>query len=405
MSVFRKIVCVLMLLLVFTGCGSQQNNSSLPEDAIAIDLSDDVIKVNGKKADSNQEEAVYIANDIISHESDEEHTVVHITRAGIYGISGTLSHGQIAVDLGNDAKENPDAVVTLILNDAKITCQAAPAVIFYNVYECGSGDTTSATKDVDTASAGANVIIADETTNVINGAYVDDEDNGHSYDGAFYSKMSMNVDGGEKGTGILNINASNEGLGTERHLTINGGNINIESGNDGINTNEDGISVATINGGSVNVKVTGETGEGDGIDSNGWLVINGGEVIAAACSDSADAGIDADMGIHINGGTVIASGNMMDRIENGGQDYAVFSLTEKQAGPEKVYMKNEADEKVAEFSIENDYSIVIYSSPKVTEETYTLWGEDNKSKGQSGGMAGEPGMPPGERPEMASPPM
>ena len=183
----------------------------------------------------------------------------------------------------------------------------APAVIFYSVYECGSDDEDTATAAVDTSAAGANVLIADGTINHVTGSYVariydpdsvvlsedgtevTDSDKLHKYDGAFYSRMSMNVDGGEAGTGVLNITADNEGLDTELHLTINGGTINITSGNDGINTNEDNVSVTTINGGSVNIQVTGETGEGDGIDSNGYLVINGGAVNAAACSSSGDA--------------------------------------------------------------------------------------------------------------------
>ena len=130
--------------------------------------------------------------------------------------------------------------------------------------------------------------------------------------------MSMNVGGGEDGRGVLNITADNEGLDTELHLTINGGNINITSGNDGINTNEDNVSVTTINDGVLNIQVTGETGEGDGIDSNGYLVINGDAVTAAACAESGDAGIDATAGITINGGTVMASGNMYDQIDGGG---------------------------------------------------------------------------------------
>lgn len=401
MGTFKKIACVLMLLVIFTGCGAVQNGETLPEDAVAIDLSDNGVKVDGKKAGEDPKESVYVANDIISQEDGKDHIVVHITKPGTYGISGEMSQGQIAVDLGENAKDDPDAVVTLILNNTDITCQVAPAVIFYNVYECGDDDTEKASGNVDTTAAGANVIIADGTTNTISGAYVEEE--GHEYDGAFYSKMSMNVNGGEENTGVMNIKASNEGLDSELHLTVNGGKINIESGNDGINTNADGLSVATINGGDLNIKVTGETGEGDGIDSNGWLVINGGEVVAAACSDSADAGIDADMGIHINGGTVIASGHMLDRIEAGGQNYAVFNLSQKQSGPESVYITNEANEKIAEFSIENDYSVVIYSSPKISDETYTLLGEDQKLKGQSGNTAGQPGMP-GMQPGGMTPP-
>jgi hypothetical protein len=199
--------------------------------------------------------------------------------------------------------------------------------------------------------------------------------------------MSMNI-GGD--TGVLNIQATNEGLDSEMHLTINGGNINIFSGNDGINTNEDGVSVTTINGGTLNIQVTGETGEGDGIDSNGYLVINGGTVIAAACSNSADAGIDSDMGIHITGGTVIASGSMLDRIEDGGQTYAVFNFAGKQSG-EVLTLRNEQGGAVMEFCPENGCSVLIFSSPDLTAGTYTLRSGDTLLAGQSGGMTG-PGM-------------
>jgi hypothetical protein len=224
----------------------------------------------------------------------------------------------------------------------------------------------------------------------------------HKYDAAFYSKMTMNVTGN---TGVLNINAANEGLDSELHLTLNGGNVNIRSGNDGINTNEDGVSVTTINGGKLTVLVTGETGEGDGIDSNGWLVINGGTVITSACARSADAGIDSDMGIHINGGTVIAGGSMLDRIEDGGQTHVVFSFRQRQAGNLPLTLKDEKGNTVAELAPGNDYSTLVYSSPELTEGVYTLWnGEQQLAVSGGGGMGGRPGMPGGfpgggERPE------
>lgn len=208
----------------------------------------------------------------------------------------------------------------------------------------------------------------------------------------------MNVLGEKENAGTLNIYAENEGLDSELHLTLGGGIINIYSGNDGINTNEDGVSVTTVNGGKVNILVTGETGEGDGIDSNGWLVINDGSVTAAACEKSADAGIDADMGIYINGGTVIATGNMLDQIETGGQTYAVFNFAQKQNGKNTVSLKNKDGNKVLEHTPQNGYSILIYSSPELKEGTYTLWSNDSQLMGQAGGqgMGGRPNgmMPP-----------
>jgi hypothetical protein len=325
--------------------------------------------------------------------------------------------------LGEDAKKDETAVVTLVLNNVDITCTVAPAIIFYNVYECGNKDNPSMT--VDTSKAGANVIIADESVNTVNGSYVAkifksvelsedgtkvvDSKKLHKYDGAFYSKMSMNVNGGEKGSGVLNINAKNEGLDSELHLTINGGNININSGNDGINTNEDEVSVTTVNGGNLNIVVNGSTGEGDGIDSNGWLVINGGNVTAQACSTSGDAGIDSDMGIHLNGGTVVATGNMLDRITGANATYAVFNFSTSQKGGQTYTLKDQNSETVWEYTLNNNFTYLIVSGEFLKDGTYTLWQGDTQLKhGGMGNMGGgmHPGgqrpqgeFPQGERPE------
>lgn len=289
-------------------------------------------------------------------------------------------------------------------------------MIFYSVYECGSTDEDAAAATVDTSAAGANVLIADGTVNNVTGSYVAriyepdsvvlsedgtevaDSSKLHKYDGAFYSKMSMNVGGGEDGSGVLNITADNEGLDTELHLTINGGNINITSGNDGINTNEDNVSVTTINDGVLNIQVTGETGEGDGIDSNGYLVINGGAVTAAACAESGDAGIDATAGITINGGTVMASGNMYDRIDGGDQTYVVFSFASRQTGGETYTLQDADGGTVGTWTPVNDFTCLVVSSPDLTAGEYTLWQGDTQLAGSASDGMGGPGGMGGGRP-------
>ena len=443
MRLTKTAAIFLTMVLLLTACGNGQTSASPAieppayDDAMQIVLSDSGITADGAPVGTDSTAAVYTANDIVYYEAGKDltygegtekdahspdeaavHTVVHITRPGAYSLSGSLSLGQIAVDLGDGAKDDPNAVVTLIFNGVDITCEVAPAVIFYDVYECGSDDAEKASWNVDTSASGANVIISDGTVNTVRGSYVAriykpgsvvlndgktevvDADKLHKYDGAFYSRRSMNIFGGKENTGILNIDAENEGLDSEMHLTVNGGDIRIRSGNDGINTNEDGVSVTTVNGGKLTILVTGATGEGDGIDSNGWLVINGGTVVASACSDSADAGIDSDMGIHINGGTVTASGHMLDRIEDGGQNYAVFSFAHEQTGSETVTMRDGDGKAVLEAVPENAYSILIFSSPDLKTGTYTLWSNEQQLAAGSGGMMGSPGMGPGgmERP-------
>lgn len=411
-----------LMLSVLTGCGKSGSVSkkNIPAEETAeskkIALSDSGITVDGAAISDDETAAVYAAQDIVYYEegqgvaygagtdadahSQEEadaHTVVHITQPGTYTLSGTLSAGQITVDLGDGAEEDPEAVVTIVLDGVDITCTVAPAIIFYRVYECGSADMETATQTVDTSAAGANVVIADGTA-------VEEAKKLHKYDGALYSKMSMNVSGGEAGTGTLEIVADNEGLDSELHLTINSGNIHILAGNDGINTNEDGVSVTTINGGTLRIEVTGETGEGDGIDSNGWLVINGGMVIAAACSDSADSGLDSDNGIYINGGIVIASGNMYDAVDGGDQTYAVFQFAQKQSGGQTYTLKNAAGETVLEMTPENAFQYLVVSAPGLAEGEYTLWCGDTQlgaSTGSVGGPSGGMGRPDGQPPEGA----
>lgn len=368
---------------VLTGCGGQtaENTSAFP-DATSIVLSDDGVTVDGEAAPTDETAAVYTAHDIVYYEAGRDftygegteadehtaeeaaaHTVVHITQPGTYAVSGTLSAGQIAVDLGEDAEDDQSAVVTLILNGVNITCTVAPAVIFYSVYECGSTDEDTAAATVDTSAAGANVLIADGTVNNVTGSYVAriyepdsvvlsedgtevaDSSKLHKYDGAFYSKMSMNVGGGEDGSGVLNITADNEGLDTELHLTI-----------------------------------------------------NGGAVTAAACAESGDAGIDATAGITINGGTVMASGNMYDRIDGGDQTYVVFSFASRQTGGETYTLQDADGGTVGTWTPVNDFTCLVVSSPDLTAGDYTLWQGDTQLAGSASDGMGGPGGMGGGRP-------
>jgi len=348
---------------------------NIREGETQIILSDEEVLVNGRKA-GTKKAAVYLSNDIIyfedkdtyesgnpygegkqedRHSADEAaaHTVVNITAPGTYRLQGDFSMGQIRVDLGEDAYEDEKAAATLILDGVDINCDVAPVILFMNVYECdGEWSTDTAKAEVDTSKAGANVIIADGSVNNIEGAYVakifkdkEEEKKLWKQDGALYSYMSMNVNGEEEGTGVLNLTADNEGLDTELHLTINGGNINIFSQNDGINTNEDGVSVTTINGGNIHI-IAGLGAEGDGVDSNGWLVINGGTVVSCAKPKS-DAGLDSDMGSYVNGGTVAAFGSTMNWAESNSDQVTMnLKFAEYKEPGEAIVVMDEKEENI-----------------------------------------------------------
>lgn len=402
----KILAAILSAGLLLTACSTSggASSSNQREGERTLTLSDQEIKLDGQTLSQDSEGAVTLSHDIVyyhdntgedygegtqtdmhTQEEADAHTVVTIRKAGTYRVSGTLSAGQLAIDLGSEAKRDPEAVVTLVLDGMDITCTVAPAVIFYNVYECDEAwvaydeeeteNYSVQPADVDTSAAGANVVLADGSVNQVNGSYVariykeGTTKKLHKYDGAFYAKMSMNINGETEGTGMLSITADNEGLDSELHLTINGGQINIQAQNDGINTNEDNVSVTTINGGALQINA-GLGEEGDGIDSNGHIVINGGAVYSMASDHSPDGGLDADGEILINGGQVAALGVRNDAVSSDSKQLYI-ELSFASALPAGASVELEGTS--LSFTLEKGAQSILYSAPELEQDvSYTL---------------------------------
>ena len=400
-KVIRYTMPFLAAVLILAGCSKPVSSKS----STAIVLSDEEITVGGAAISTDENSDVYVGADIIyyeegkdetygegsaedTHSADEagKHKVITITKPGTYKIGGKLSAGQIVIDLGDEAKKDSGAAVNLVLDNAEISCSVAPAILILNAYECGSDNTENATPTVDTTAAGFNLILAKDSKNIVNGAYVakiykdgttkedvekDEAKKKYKFDAAIDSQVSFNIASEENAS--LTVNAKNEGISGALHMTINGGNIVINSADDSINTSEDSVSVLTVNGGVI-ICNSGLGDEGDGIDSNGYITMNGGYVIACANAKSQDSGIDSDLGIYINGGTLLASGNMYDEVsKDSSQQFAVLSFSDKVRENELIMIADEKDNPVTAFSCVNDYTTVVCSFPELTEGTYHLY--------------------------------
>ena len=110
--------------------------------------------------------------------------------------------------------------------------------------------------------------------------------------------------------GTINITAS-EGI-EATYVKINNGDISINATDDGINAgnkSDDYKTVIEINGGNISIKMA--SGDTDGVDSNGDIIINGGtiEVTGQSTFDYDGTGI-------INGGTVICNGEKVTTLPN-----------------------------------------------------------------------------------------
>ena len=105
--------------------------------------------------------------------------------------------------------------------------------------------------------------------------------------------------------------------------------------------------------------------EGDGIDSNGFLTINGGTIVTLA-NYRADGGIDADRGIALNGGTVVALGGRNDAVDaTSKQTYMELTFASTKPAGTLIRIEDANGNEVMTFKAERQYQSVTFSSPEL----------------------------------------
>ena len=329
-------------------------------EATTVSLFDDKILVNGKEITEDETDAVYLDyktethSDVPEELADLQNRVITITDAGTYVFSGTATDAQIAV-----AAEDSDNV-RVVLNGVDITCRTAAAIQIY-----------SATDPRTEGEYGVTIEIAEGSENVVNGSHTKKtETDNVKHDAAISSNVSL----GFEGTGDLTVNGDIEGIEAKYgHLTFNGGNIVINSHDDPINASEDGIAVVSINDGYIFSSVTSDPQyEGDGLDSNGFIKINGGTAINLAHPYSMDSGIDSDGGSYINGGVVVGAGNMYDPIENDSEQlYMLLQFSE--STDDLLVVTDENDKPVFAYDFPYSYTYIAFSTPELEEGIYHVY--------------------------------
>lgn len=345
-----------------------------------ISLSDEKIIVDGKEI--GQTGSIYKTTRMDSGTTDQEgkkknrkvSNIINITKSGNYEFSGSLSDGQIAINT-NEIQ----GFVNIILNGVNITCENGPAIFIYS-------------KNKKNESAEISISTAKESYNTINGKNLEIDvtnwenkesilyhieeanDKGKTYqrckyDGAISSDISLTF-GGE---GTLEVMSSKEGIESKMNLTFNGGNYRINSMDDGINASAEKESIISINSGNFVIKVSNEAGEGDGIDSNGYVYINGGTVYAFAHSKS-DNGIDSELGTYINAGTVLSTGSMYEECKTERNNTIIqMKLKSKVREGESIVIVDDSNEFVFAFKADRDISNFLYTSENIKQRNYIVY--------------------------------
>lgn len=192
--------------------------------------------------------------------------------------------------------------------------------------------------------------------------------------------------------GNLKVTKSEEGL-EARLINISGGTIDITSSDDGLNAtdkrtstqtaqdeNADGFHGAGDMHEDANISISGGVvrinAEGDGVDSNGYITVSGGDVYVMGSSGGGDGALDYSISAQITGGTVVAagqSGMAVNFCEGSAQGAILVNIqSQQQAGTDVVLLDGDGEELIRR-TIEKGYNSVVVSCPEITESgTYVL---------------------------------
>lgn len=259
----------------------------------------------------------------------------------------------------------------------------------------GMMDDTADSVDSDSNSVSQKGIKAEGVMTIDGGTFTMDtvDDAIHGTSDVIINSGTFNITSGDDGVhsdtnltvngGTITVEDSYEGI-EAGVITINDGEINVTSSDDGFNasttlTDPD----ITINGGVVYVNASG-----DGLDSNKNLTINGGTVYVDGPSEDMNAAIDIgteNQGIFvINGGTVTAVGSsgMLENADSSStQQTITYVFSEKLEEGTVITVSDSSGNEVASFTLIKSASAVTYSSADlVSGETYTFTAGDQSGE-------------------------
>ncbi len=391
------------------------NSNSLPNIYITNFLFDGVSSVKTPDLD-----------DFIENDSNDtkiktlEIKVININTTGNIEFTGEIKGAMIGLNTNNKTDN-----INIILNNASIDTNSkkAPAIYVYNkdknYTDCKvTIKTVSLTKNYieggklkkvslvgsDDLDKYSNYYSNDSLTNYNKyssyyGIYKSNEikkilfatvqaDNEDLQDGDPYyfykasGAISSDIDLYFEGDGYLKVTSKNkEGIETKGNLTFSGstGDYEITAFDDCLNTTTaDSTGTTVRNDLTIDVKsllayVNEEADEGDAIDSNGKLIINGGTIYAFAHSSSPDTGVDSVNGIYINGGTIISTGNMVDQISSSSKQDFIYASFNQISKDTLIVIKDQDDEIITAFKTGRNIQNLLYSRMGLDYKSYKIY--------------------------------
>ena len=336
--------------------------------------------------DSAKKVILTLADGTNNEVSDESTSTV---KGAIYADSDLTINGKGSLTVNGAASNAIKSKDGIRIVDATITTTAKKHGIAANDFINVSGATLNLTSDEDG-------IHSDNEDDVLLGNVylVNTNITVNAGDDGINASNTMLIDEGA----TINVQKSEEGL-EARLIHQVGGTITVKSSDDGLNAKDWTLESSDEQGpgqqtkkvkseaanaknldqaGDVKIVIDGGTltvdAEGDGLDANGSIEINGGTVVVNGSTSGANAALDYDDNAKLNGGTVLFVDNGQMTMGFGSDSSQAFLMASVQgtAGT-TVEVVDSSGKTVASLKASKSFTTVLISNPDIKDgEKYTI---------------------------------
>lgn len=300
-----KLAAALLCMIFLTSCGiksgqstagTETTSSNANASVITMDMvtyEEDDYYTDWKNESPNYIELNGTTASLNGSGAEIKDSIITITKAGVYAISGKLNDGQIIVDLQDKG------TVKLVLNGVEIKSTDSAPIYVKNAQK-------------------AIISLVDSTQNTLTDGekYVFADSTADEPSGAVFSKADLTING----NGTLTVYGNyKDGIVSKDELRITGGNINIDSADDGIV----GRDMVLAKEGNITIEAEGDAvkSTNDTDNTKGFIALEGGTYKLTAGAD----GIQAETAV------LVTAGNYT--IKTGGGSINSSDKTDNNAGP------------------------------------------------------------------------
>ncbi len=228
-------------------------------------------------------------------------------------------------------------------------------------------------------------------------------------DDALHTNGSLQITGGN-----FEITTGDDGVHADSELTILGGTIQINQSYEGleaksiqikdgtmyVTASDDGVNAAggrdnsgqggffgmdRFSSGTAQIVIEGGylviSAEGDGLDSNGSVIMEGGTVFINGPTNNGNGALDYDSTFTMNGGILAAAGSsgMVQSVSSGTQNCISMTFSSVQSKETTINLKDTSGKTIFSFAPTKQFQNIVISIPELLEgESYTLYTEEKE---------------------------